>query len=81
MKKTKSVLRIFGINCSSELYAILNKTIKQYYYDKNILSTYCQIIEFDILKLIFEIEIHEMRKYCILKHNKNDLSNDRFYTL
>ena len=34
-EKTKSVLRMFGIKCTSELYAILNKHIKQYNFVKH----------------------------------------------
>ena len=74
------MLRNFGIKCYSELYAILNKNIKQYYLVQNILSKYCQIIKFDILKLIFDFGIHEMRKNHISKHNKKDFSSGLDYT-
>ena len=74
------MLRNVGIKCNSEFYAILNKNIKQYYFVLNILSKYCQIIKFDILKLIFDFGIHEMRKNYTSKHNKKDFSSGIDYT-
>ena len=79
-EKPKSMLRKFGQKCNSELNAILNKNIKQYYFVQNILSKYCQIIKFNILKLFFYFGIHKMRKNHISKHNKKDFPSGSDYT-
>ena len=63
-------VKMFQIRCNSELFAILNQNIKQDYFIQNILLKYCQLLLFNILKLIFDFGIHDNKNNPLQKVTK-----------